>query len=464
MKRIFAVLLALATLAPPAHATLTPYPAPTGLAPSAIYHVQLAQDSKTADSFVYYSAAKKTDTNVSDSASWTSFDFTGRVTVRVTNLSQPFSRVRVLPSSRKIAPRIEAPGVVAFELDRPGQFSVEFDESVAHNLFVFANPPETNPPAKDDPNVLFFGPGVHDLGEKFIEPAAGQTVYLAAGAYVKARLRANNAAQVVVRGRGILSGENLPANPPGTYTVPHLLHLGGGSDRALVEGITLVDSPHYIVIAQGADSVVRNIKTIGWHYGTDGVGIGPRGLVEDCFLKCNDDALKVYASGMIVRRCVIWQLENGAPFQLSWNLNADNHGFHVSDCDIIHVDHHTAANNRAIFNAIHGGSGHLSDYVFENIRIENARYRFLMLQIKKTNWSKAKEWGSISNLVLRNITADGPFSQRSVIHSENPAGRISDVIFDNIRIGGKLITNAVELSLDADPTTADKIRFSNLVP
>lgn len=449
----------LGALVLPARATLTPYPAPAGLAPSPHYRVQLAQDGKTAGSFVYWSAAKKPDTNVSQSASWTSFDFTGRVTVRVTALGQPFARVRVLPSSRQITPRIEAPGVVAFEIDRPGQFSVEFDESVAHNLFVFANPPEANPPAKDDPRVLFFGPGVHDLGEKFIEPAAGQTVYLAAGAYVKARLRATDAANVTLRGRGILSGENLPANPPGTYTVPHLVHLDNRCARAVIEGVTLVNSPHYNLLAQGADSVVRNLKAIGWYYGTDGIGTGPRGLVEDCFLKCNDDALKIYAGGMVVRRCVIWQLENGAPFQFSWNLNTDQRGFRVSDCDIIRVDHRTDANNRAIFNSIHGGSGHLHDYVFEDIRIENAKFRFMLLTLKKTSWSKAKEWGSISGVVLRNVTADGPFAHRSFIGSDNPAGRISDITFENVRVGGRLITHAADLSLDADPATTAGIRF-----
>jgi hypothetical protein len=83
----------------------------------------------------------------------------------------------------------------------------------------------------------------------------------------------------------------------------------------------------------------------------------------------------------------------------------------------------------------------------------------MLLQIKKTRWAKAKEWGRISNLTFRNITADGPFSQRSAIRSDDPAGRIDGVTFENVRIGGKLITSAEDAQLDIDPATTSDIRF-----
>ena len=61
----------------------------------------------------------------------------------------------------------------------------------------------------------------------------------------------------------------------------------------------------------------RNLKMISWWFSTDGVSLGEHGLVEDCFFKVNDDALKLYHGDTTVRRCVIWQMENGAPFQIS---------------------------------------------------------------------------------------------------------------------------------------------------
>jgi len=222
------------------HAALHPYPAPDGLAASPEYRVEVEQAGRTAEIFVYVSRAQWR-TNLSKDTAWAPFAFDGEITVRVTRLRGDFARARVLPSSRGITPAI-AGRTVSFILERPGQFAVEFDESIEHPLLVFADPPESpaDIPARDHPDTIWFGPGVHDLGERFIEPKSGQTVYLAPGAYVRGRLKADAAAGARLLGRGILSGEHLPLNPPGTYTASHLVDFAGASDRVRVEGVTLV--------------------------------------------------------------------------------------------------------------------------------------------------------------------------------------------------------------------------------
>jgi hypothetical protein len=52
-------------------------------------------------------------------------------------------------------------------------------------LLLFANRPENNPPKHGDPNVVYFGPGIHK--PERIALKAGQTLYLAGGAVVKGR-------------------------------------------------------------------------------------------------------------------------------------------------------------------------------------------------------------------------------------------------------------------------------------
>ena len=48
-------------------------------------------------------------------------------------------------------------------------------------MLVFANPPEVDVPSPGDPNVRYFGPGVHTIGAG--QPiTSGQTVYVAGGA------------------------------------------------------------------------------------------------------------------------------------------------------------------------------------------------------------------------------------------------------------------------------------------
>jgi hypothetical protein len=432
--------------------------APRSLPTSPWYEVSVAQGSDLRAIKVHFSKAQKTDTNRPADASWARFAWSPNQRLRISVPRGTFlGGARVLPTSAG-ATLAETGGALTIELPSPGTYAVTVPDLKAHRLFLFADA-VVPPPPPDDHNTLRFGPGTHDLGETFIEPKPGQTVYLDEGAVVFGRIRIRNAPGVSLRGPGILSGGHLPPNPPDTYTVPHLIEADTDSPGIVIDGPTLIESPHYNVLLRGENCVVRNTRMIGWWYGTDGIGIGPNGRIEDCFFQVNDDSIKIYNSGLVVSRCVIWQLENGAAFQFSWNLNGDSRGFRVTDCDIIGVDHHQEANNRGVFTAIHGGKGRLSDYLFEDIRVENARFRLLLLTIKKTSWSKAKEWGSIRNVHFRRLHADGPFARPSVISSDHPDGRFEQIVFEDLRIGDQTMTSAPSANLQIDPALADQVHF-----
>ena len=446
-----------------ASGALAVYPAPPWLAASPEYRVTVTQGGRTCTSFVYCSSAKWRTNKVKDTA-WTTFAFDGRVTVRVTKLQGVFKSCKILPSSRGIQPRIEGTSAV-FELDRPAKLSVEFDDSAAsHPLLVFADPPETLVPRQDDPQVVWFAPGVHDLPGGVLRLQAGQTVYLAGGAFVWGRISGSGAKGARILGRGVLSGEKLPHVAADGKQPEHFVMLGGGSDDVLVDGPTLVDSPHYNLTIAGQHAVVRNVKMISWWFSTDGVGVDTHGLVEDCFFKVNDDALKLYHNDTTVRRCVIWQMENGAPFQLSWNMPGHNSGFHVSDCDVIRVEHAWRNDNEAVFCAIHGGSGTMSDYLFEDIRIENARWRLFSLVIKPNEFAQGvREPGCISNVVFRHITADGPFTLPNRLRGFNANSRVDNIRFEQVVVGGQPLTDA-RSGFDVDTNTVGGLTLATGTP
>lgn len=451
--------LAVGTLGCPVQAELVTYPGPDGIRPSDQYAVQVLQNGHMQDAFVYMVHAQRPQSNRSKTTSWTTFSFSGTVTVRVTKLQGGFDSCRILPSSRRIAPARHG-NAVEFALSVPGQFSVEFDDDITHPMLVFADPLETDIPTPDDPNVVYFGPGVHEIGQGYVIKT-GQTVYLAGGAYVKGQLVSHEASNVTIRGRGILSGEDLPERGP------RLIDIRGWSTRnTLIEGITLVNAPHYNIEMAGAKNVVRNVKMISWHFSTDGVSTGRDGLVEDCFFKVNDDAIKLYWSGMVVRRCVIWQLENGAPFQISWNMPSDNTGFRVSDCDVIRAEHRWNNNNLAIFDAVHAGCGHMSGYVFENIRIENAPWRLFYLTLDRNEYYNPDQgFGNISNITFRNITVDGPEQQKpSTIRGMDEEHQVYDIVFENLRVNGRYITGPEAIRMEIDPRTTHGIRFVVTAP
>ena len=445
----FIVLLAVGAAA---RAAVVTYPGPGGVAGSDQYDVKVAQAGRSRDAFVYLSKAPWRS-NRSKDTSWTTFSFSGKVTVEVTKRGPAPKACTVLPSRLGIRPVMEG-NTARFTLDRPRKVSVEFDDPIPHPMLVFADPLEKNVPAPGDANVVYFGPGVHDVGLNY-RIGRGKTVYLAGGAWVKGTFRADDATGTVIRGRGVLSGEQFG---PKSH---HLLTARSWNTRGcVVEGITLANSPHYNLRLWGQDNVVRNVKMISWWFSTDGVATGPNSLVENCFFKVNDDAIKLYFSGMKVRDCVIWQCENGAPFQISWNMPTSHRGFHVKNVDIIRCEHRWKNDNCAIFCSIHGGKGHMSDYLFEDIHIENAPWRLVNLVMKKTEFSsRQKGYGSISNVAFRNVTVAGPMKLPNTIAGHNRDHPIRNVLFENVRVNGRYWTDANSANLRIDPNSTSGIRF-----
>lgn len=441
-------------------AAVSPYPLPDPSLRSPFYTITLEQAGQTMACPVLFTRAQQIATNPHHDTSWAAFAFTESVTLNLTAAHGPITSARVLPSSRAITPVLQPDGSLSFTLDRPGQFAIEINGRMdEHPLLVFADPPETDLPDRQDPKVRWFGPGVYNLGNEPLPIAAGETLYLAPGALVYGRFKGIDASDVRLTGRGILAGTPYPPNPPNTYTAPHLFELRGESHRFQADGVTFLNSPHYNLLVRGRDAHVQNVKMIAWWFSTDGLGVGANSIVEDSFFKVSDDTFKLYYDNMIVRRNVVWQMDNGMVFQLSWNLNTNASGIRVTDIDVIRVEHYREANNRAVFGSLHGGSADLSDYLFEDIRIEGPIWRLVKLTALQTSWSRSPTSGTLSDLRFRNITVTGPVRQPSEIKSLEDTGRFEDITFENLTVDGQLITDPRSADFDIDPHSTSNIRF-----
>ncbi len=115
------------------------------------------------------------------------FDFEGTVTVKIKpNLSTlktsaALEQLAIRPEKYGIKPSI-ADGAATFTTDR--HFDISFEPTGQNSpLHLFSNPLETKPPKSGDPNVVYFGPGIHK--PTHIHLTAGQTLYIAGGAIVK---------------------------------------------------------------------------------------------------------------------------------------------------------------------------------------------------------------------------------------------------------------------------------------
>ena len=256
---------------------LVTYPGPAGITASPKYQVRLEQRHRSHDSFVYYTTAKKTDTNIEDDTSWTSFSFRGRVTVHVTPTDPSgITACIVRPTSAAIRTAY-ADGTCTFTLSDPGNVSVEFEPNVSnpvlHPMLVFANPLEADVPHPGDPDVLYFGPGVHDIGAQ--QPLRdGQTIYLAGGAWVRGTFLADGPVHdLTIRGRGVLDGSFLDTgDQTENKKQPGMVDIADqSSSNLLVEGITFANAVRFNVRALGKYTTIENVKIIDWWWSADGM-------------------------------------------------------------------------------------------------------------------------------------------------------------------------------------------------
>jgi hypothetical protein len=157
--------------------------------------------------------------------SFASFDLSSDVTVQIVYLSglkhSQTQTVVVRPLAHDIRPQAY-PGGCTFTLRSPCQLSIEPAGSRQQPLLLFANPLELPPPAPSDPNLLYFGPGVHEVSS--LELRGGQTLYIAGGAVVYLK--------PLPKSKCTEKGETLGCR---TYSAPALV-TSGWSENITVRG------------------------------------------------------------------------------------------------------------------------------------------------------------------------------------------------------------------------------------
>ena len=448
---------------PGAPAQLVTYPKAPGRVASDQYSVTVKQGAQSSNSHVDKVLARKTDTNKEKDTSWTSFSFAGTVDVAVKKLKGTPTGCLVRPASAQIA-TVFASGTktCTFTLTRSANLSVEFlpntTNPVLNPMLVFANPPEVNVPPANDPNVLYLGPGFHDLGSG-IQLRSNQTVYIAGGAWVRAAFVGLNVQNVVIKGRGVIDGIFLDlGDQEANKDQPGLIDIQQSSN-VVIDGITLVNGPRFNVRAIGDHDTIHNVKIISWWYSTDGIVGGNKSLIEDNFIKVNDDSIKLFWGDTIARRNVVWQLANGGPFMISWNITQVSANFRVYDNDVIHAEHDQLP-PQAIFRARHAGSGHMQRYLFENIRVEDASWRLFYIILENNKWfDPVAGFGQISDLVFRNITATTSFRNPSVIQGIDSAHKVYNVNLIDVFMNGVCVTTAAGGNFQIAPASTDQIRL-----
>ncbi len=317
---------------------------------------------------------------------------------------EPFdaSKLKIRPRSLGITPEITQDGAIRFTLPRPAYFTVEaYGRNRALHLFV--DPMETVEIDRNDPNLIYFGAGEHDVG--VMELHSNQTLYLDEGAVVYACIKAIDAEHIRILGRGILDNSRnverilYEANAENNISAvnnavrEHTVQLEYCTD-VQIEGITIRDSLVYNIRPVGCRALsIKNVKIIGcWRYNSDGIDMHNcvDVHISDCFLRTFDDSICVkgfdcfyeddvekavreamYRNGkrydvcknVRVENCVIWN---------DWNkcleIGAETRAEEIShvlflNCDLIHLTYAALDCTNVDYADVH-------DIAFKNIRIE----------------------------------------------------------------------------------------------
>ena len=297
------------------------------------------------------------------------------VSVEISSDTQDLSQAVVRPLSLGIHPQVEG-NTARFTVPGPAYFTFE-PNGRSHAMHFFIDEPEKNRPAADAPGVVYFGPGIHEPG--LIKLEDNQTLYLEEGAVVFACIRAFDARNIRILGRGILDNSHnkerilFEANAVGNEAAvknavrEHAVQLEYCTN-VQIDGITIRDSLRYHIRPIGCRNLsISNVKIIGsWRYNSDGIDMHncENAIIDHCFVRTFDDAICIkgfdcyyegdveaqvqkamhYNGGnyenfrhALVRNCIVWN-----DWGRSLEIGAETRAREICDirfenCDIIHV-------------------------------------------------------------------------------------------------------------------------------
>ena len=397
-------------------------------------------------------------------------------------------KIRILPSYLGIVPKI-IDNKISFKLNKPQNLTLALDDLGNEAFHLFTNYPETYIPSMDDPNVVYFGPGVHEVESIFLKE--GQTLYLAPGAFLKflpkgtgkfAKVNGINfeiaehaitmASNTKIIGRGIISGIK-------SYISDKRFKMINISDveNVRINDILIMDGSAWVCSTFGASNCIfENLKIIGFFNNTDGIcfSSSKNCVAKKCFVHSADDGLEVKASvpgfthNVLFEDCQVWT-DAGGPLGVT-----ENNPYDINDViwKNISVLFYTAPlpsskyEGRGVFTLSCPAGGKVENLKFENINIENmtsGKPVINMFNVKK-GWSGVpkytdKPFSEIVNVDFKNIsvrTLSNSYPKEIIMYDVSPSKKlikgisIKNMIINGTKISKDNVNDYVDLLGDID--------------
>lgn len=237
---------------------------------------------------------------------------------------------------------------------------------------------EKSIPSKDDPNVIYYGPGEHNPKNGLIKLTDNQTLYIAGGAVVNAGIEATGD-NITICGRGILDGSDWEHNAGPTDYMINAKHC----NNLVMKDIILKGSYYWTIVPQDCDRVlIDHIRLAGSRVGNDD-GVDPCNssnvTIRNCFFRTDDDSVSpkgiTRAGGeshsksvenITVENCVFW-VDFANVFRMATESSCPAfRNFTARNIDVIHFPDRDRVQ---IFWLHPTGEMSMENLCFENIRI-----------------------------------------------------------------------------------------------
>ena len=382
-----------------------------------------------------------------DITAFASFDLKKGPAKVTVSIADHIYTAKILPTSFGIKSTIKD-NTITFEVTKPQQLTVEVNGDHIRSLHLFVNPEETNIPDPKDPNVIYFGPGIHEITS--IPVSSNQTVYIAGGAVVRGILSEQEQGR---RGASfVIRGDNITFRGRGIFDQGAVPRARGRQTMSVtvnnfkLEGVVLCNSSTWTVSLRDCNNVhIDNLKLFGHRANSDGIDINSSFdvLVENSFLRTWDDLIVVKtlrgsnqdAGRIHVRKCVLYN-EIAHALSIGAELTRNVEDVLFEDCDII-GDH----GREWTLRIYHTDKALIKNVRFENIRIEES-VKFASLWINTAIWTTDTIRGHIEDVVFRNITVNNsgyPLHKEFEFLGFDADHAIRNVLIENVVINGRKV-------------------------
>ena len=348
------------------------------------------------------------------------FDLSGDATIRVRSSVFPLDKANLVPNHDKISTTIETDGSLKFTVSKPTKVTVMpngFDE-LLRVLHIFVNPIE---PVPEGPfvTVLSGCPPVQDR----INVRAGQTLYIAGGAFIRANVSVSGAGARVM-GRGIIDFSSWP-HFEGPAGGPFRITGADTINPVVIDGVILRQGWRATISTSGSGVRLNNVKIVSSSVLNDDPiwNNASNVIIQDLFIRGDDDCIGIKGSGGDVRNVSVRNSQLWSDRARNIIFGPESKGDVIDNIEFVNLDlyRHVTANDNSGAKCIscyaiciHAGGRsfdapqRVRNVLFENIRIQSEKYNgpLNLLEIRAV---VQKQWG-----VVAPGTVDGPMVFRNI--------------------------------------------------